>query len=1136
MAIQVALYHKTDYRYDRKIQLGAQVVRLRPAPHCRTPILSYSQKILPEKHFINWQQDPFSNFLARLNFSEKTDQFSIVVDLTAEMIIINPFDFFLEPHAEKFPFTYKPELAKDLKPFLQVDPPGKKLKEYLAAIDRSEMDTNDFLVMLNQGLEKTIRYNIRMEPNVQSGEETLTKLSGSCRDSAWLLVQILRHMGLAARFVSGYLIQLAPDVKSLEGPSGPEKDFTDLHAWTEVYLPGAGWIGLDPTSGLLASEGHIPLACTPDPRSAAPVTGLLEPCEVAFSHDMKITRIHEDPRSTKPYPEEIWQEIEALGHQVDEQIEQEQITLTMGGEPTFVSATDMEGEEWNTAAVGPTKKPLSMALLKRLRALWAPGSLMHLGQGKWYPGESLPRWALSCFWRKDGTPLWKDDALFADETQDYGFGPAQALRFMTALTRILGVDHRYVIPAYEDVFHWLWKEQRLPVNVTPEDSRLKNAEDRARMARVFERGVGEVTGYVLPLQKGSWKSGPWHLRSSDLFLIPGDSPMGLRLPLDALPWVAPKEYPHVTAEDPMGPKVPFADPLTTPADKEKLAALLAERASQSHIDGAPEEALRDDVVGQPRPFDDPAPVSDRSAPRTGESAAWVIRTALCIQPREGKLYVFMPPMDKAAHYFELISAIEDAAAVTGMPVIIEGYTPPFDHRINRFSITPDPGVMEVNIHPVRSWKEMVTMTTELYEAARQTGLGTEKFMLDGRHSGTGGGNHIILGGPSPQESPWLQRPDLLRSFLTFWNNHPSLSYLFSGLFMGPTSQAPRMDEARHDSLYELEIAFEALQNETASGHSRNRGHDISCPPWLVDRLFRHLLTDLTGNTHRAEFCIDKLYSPDSATGRLGLVEFRSFEMPPHAFMSLAQQLLLRIFMVKFWKTPCEEKLVHWGTRLHDQFMLPFYVWQDFCDVLEELNRDGYPLTPAHFHPHFEFRFPFVGKVVLAGIELELRTAMEPWHVLGEEPGGGGTARYVDSSLEKMQVRVKNMNDSRYMVTCNGRALPLQPTGVNGEFVAGVRYRAWQPPSCLHPTIGVHAPLVFDIVDTWHKRAIGGCTYHVSHPGGRGYDIFPVNAYEAEGRRVSRFFSMGHTPGTLEHMPEQRVSRQFPHTLDLRRSR
>ena len=1148
MAIQVALYHETSYLYDRKINLGPQVIRLRPAPHCRTPILSYSQTVLPGDHFINWQQDPFSNYLSRLNFQEKTDHFKIVVDLVAEMVIINPFDFFLEPDAEKCPFTYTPELAKDLKPFLAVDPPGKKLKAYLSTIDRTKMHTNDFLVMVNQGLEKIIKYNIRMEPNVQSSEETLTKLSGSCRDSAWLLVQVLRHLGLAARFVSGYLIQLAPDVKSLEGPSGPEQDFTDLHAWTEVYLPGAGWIGLDPTSGLLAGEGHIPLACTPDPRSAAPVTGALDECEVAFSHTMKITRIHEDPRSTKPYPEEIWTEIETLGYRVDEEIKQHDITLTMGGEPTFVSATNMEGDEWNTAAVGPTKKPLSMALLKRLREKWAPGSLLHFGQGKWYPGESLPRWALTCFWRRDGQPVWRDDALLANEDKDYGFGPDEALKLLTTLTYILGVEARYIMPAYEDIFHWLWKEERLPINVDPTDPKLKSAEDRARMMQAFRVGLGAVTGYVLPLQKGSWKSGPWHFKNNTLLLIPGDSPMGLRLPLDSLPWVTEKEYPHVVEEDPMGEKEPLADPLTSDADKEKIQKILEERASQSHIEGLPEEAARDDVMHQPRPFADPKPATDPSekAPEKGKSAPWIIRTALCIQPRNGKLYIFMPPMEKAVDYFELVTAIEDAASITGFPVIIEGYTPPFDHRFNRFSITPDPGVMEVNIHPVRTWKEMVENTTELYEEARQTGLGTEKFMLDGRHSGTGGGNHIIMGGPSPAESPWLKRPDLLRSFLTYWNNHPSLSFLFSGLFMGPTSQAPRIDEARHDTLYELEIAFDEMKKQMeaysktggaspASTSGNDAGNwDFACPPWLVDRLFRHLLTDLTGNTHRTEFCIDKLYSPDSATGRLGLVEFRSFEMPPHAFMSLAQQLLLRIFMIKFWKKPYEEKLIHWGTTLHDRFMLPHYVWQDFNDVLADLTRSDYPMKPEYFHPHFEFRFPFVGKVILEGIELELRVAIEPWHVLGEEPGGGGTARYVDSSLEKMQVKVSNMTDSRHLVLCNGRALPLQPTGVKGEFVAGVRYRAWQPPSCLHPTIGTHAPLIFDIVDKWSKRSIGGCTYHVSHPGGRSYETFPVNAYEAEGRRINRFFSIGHTPGVMDHLPEKEIHPDFPYTIDLRR--
>lgn len=1129
MAIQVALYHKTDYIYDRKIQLGPQVIRLRPAPHCRTPILSYNQTVSPEDHWINWQQDPFSNYLSRLNFQEKTDHFSIVVDLVAEMVTINPFDFFLEEYAREYPFKYSSEVKKDLGPFLQKTHVGSKFTTYLSRISRQKENTIDFLVRVNQDLQKAIRYNIRMEPNVQACEETLTKQSGSCRDSAWLLVNILRHLGLASRFVSGYLIQLAADVKSLEGPSGPEQDFTDLHAWVEVFLPGAGWVGLDPTSGLLAGEGHIPLACTPFPKSAAPVTGGLEMCEVDFSHTMHVTRIHEDPRSTKPYPEEIWTKIHDLGFRVDKEIEKEKISLTMGGEPTFVSATDMDADEWNTAAVGPTKKIKAMELLQRLRGKWTQGSLLHIGQGKWYPGESLPRWALGCYWRKDGKALWQDPSLLADDTLDYKFGPAQAKTLMQSVTRVLGVDEQYIIPAYEDVFYWLLKEQRLPANVTPEDSRLKDPEERARMARVFEQGIGAVTGFVLPIKKGSWKSCLWELRAGNLFLTPGDSPMGLRLPLDSLPWISPKQYPHVVEEDPMGIDGPFPDPLTSGPDKERLRRAEEAKQGQFHIPGQPETETRDDIVSQSLwPASHAVYNSDGTEP--------VIRTALCIQPRQGRLYVFMPPMASAADYFELIAAVEQAAGTTGFPVIIEGYTPPFDHRINVLNITPDPGVIEVNIHPATDWGQMVDVTCDLYEEARQSGLGTEKFMLDGRHSGTGGGNHIVMGGPSPAQSPWLARPDLLRSFLTFWNNHPSLSFLFSGLFMGPTSQSPRIDEARHDTLDELDIAFAELDKQTSSYQSNFMpGSDIGlpCPPWLVDRLFRHLLTDLTGNTHRAEFCIDKLYSPDSASGRLGLLEFRSFEMPPHARMSLAQQLLLRIFMLKFWKTPYKEKLVRWGTTLHDKFMLPFYVWQDFCDLLDILRREGYDLTPGCFHPHFEFRFPFIGKVCHAGVEIELRTAIEPWHVLGEEPGGGGTARYVDSSLERIQIKVSGMTDNRYQVLCNGRPVPLHPTDVKTQSVAGIRYRAWQPPSCLHPTIGVHTPLIFDLVDTWNLRSVGGCTYHASHPGGRNYDTFPINSLEAEGRRISRFRDIGHTPGPMEQIPNEPLNPRFPYTLDLR---
>ena len=1097
MSIHVALNHVTHYRYDRRVSLSPQIVRLRPAPHSRTRILSYSLKVEPAKHFINWQQDPQSNYLARLVFTEKAPELRIEVDLVAEMAVLNPFDFFLEPYAKEYPFEYKADERRELAPYLAVQPASPRVADYLASISREKRSDIDFLVDLNSKVARDIRYLIRMEPGVQTPDMTLANASGSCRDSGWLLVQVLRHLGLAARFVSGYLIQLVPDVKSLDGPSGPPHDFTDLHAWCEVYLPGAGWIGLDPTSGLFAGEGHIPLACTPEPSAAAPVTGEVEESGVEFSHSMSVARVWEAPRVTKPYTEEQWGAIHQLGRDIDADLVAQDVRLTMGGEPTFVSVDDPDGAEWNTAALGPNKRRLAAKLYERLRAKYAPAGLAHFGQGKWYPGEPLPRWSLNCFWRRDGEPIWSNAELIADETVDHDVSADSAQRLLAHVARRLGLSPTYVFGAFEDAFYYVWRERRLPMNVDPFDSRLEDAGERARLARIFEQGLDAAVGHVFPVMRDAkgtrWQSGSWFLRGERCYLTHGDSPLGYRLPLDSMPWLKAADYPYVHPPDPMQPFPPLAPH--------------AEIRSK----------LRD---YDPRGRDDAAP---SAVPRPHESASAIARTAMCAEPRDGVLYVFMPPTDRLEDYLELVAAVESAAETLSIPVILEGYEPPKDPRLNSFRVTPDPGVIEVNIHPSNGWDELADRTEHLYETARESRLIAEKFMLDGRHTGTGGGNHFVLGGATPSDSPFLRRPDLLRSLLGYWHNHPSLSYLFSGLFIGPTSQAPRTDEARNDSLYELEIAFEQVPP---------LGTDS--PPWLVDRLFRNLLVDVTGNTHRAEFCIDKMFSPDGPTGRGGLLELRAFEMPPHARMSLTQQLLLRSLVARFWRAPyTPTRLARWGTELHDRFMLPHFVEQDFADVLAEQNAAGYALQPEWFAPHFEFRFPKHGDFTARGVDVELRHALEPWHVMGEEGGAGATVRYVDSSVERLQVKASGLAPDRYTLTCNGRPIPLRPTDRVGEYVGGVRYRAWQPSSSLHPTIGVHAPLTFDLVDRWMERSLGGCQYHVMHPGGRHYATFPVNAFESESRRLARFFRMGHTPGRLE-VHDEAPSLEFPFTLDLRR--
>ena len=1118
MPLHAALFHQTVYRYDRRVTMSPQIIRLRPAPHSRTRVLSYSLKIEPEPHFLNWQQDAFSNWQARVVFPEPIDHFTVTVDLVADMAIYNPFDFFVEPDAEEYPFKYAEALKQDLEPYLRLDPLTPLFKQLVDSIPRTRARTIDFLMDLNRSLQQSIKYLIRMEPGVQTPEETLTNASGSCRDSSWLFVQLLRRLGLASRFVSGYLVQLTPDVKSLDGPSGTEVDFTDLHAWCEVYLPGAGWIGLDPTSGLMTGEGHIPLCATPEPSTAAPITGSMSfagegELKTEFGHQMKVTRVLETARVTKPYTDEQWIAVDKLGAEVDARLKSGDVRLTMGGEPTFISIDDMQGAEWNTAAVGPMKEGLANQLIRRLKDRFAPNGLLTFGQGKWYPGESLPRWAYSLYWRGDGKPIVRGD--LADGSTKADERSARAL--IRGVAERLEVNPDNAVPAFEDAFYYLHRERKLPDNVTPEDNKLKDPEERARISRVFSRGLDIPKGYALPIQRWQadsrgphWMSERWSFRGGRMFLIPGDSPVGFRLPLDTLPWLPAGAVPTLIPYDPFAKR----DPLPS-ADLRRQPFLQAPVTEQ-------EKRRRERQQKLTAERDQPAP-ERRGAYLQGGN----VRTAMAVEPRDGFLCVFMPPVAALADYLDIVTAVEDAAAEFDVPVRLEGYPPPVDTRLNVLRVTPDPGVIEVNIHPAHSWEQLREITFEIYEQARLTRLGTEKFLIDGRAVGTGGGNHIVVGAATPADSPFLRRPDLLASMIRFWQNHPALSYLFSGLFIGPTSQHPRPDEGRDSALYELEIALAQLPPPGTSADQ------AQFPLWLVDRLFRNILVDITGNTHRTELSIDKLYSPDGPTGRLGLVEIRSFEMPPHPRMSLVQQLLVRALISTFWEKPYTAPLVRWGTRLHDEFMLPHFVWADFLDVINELRTAGYPFRAEWFEPHFEFRFPQHGTIGHQGIEVELRHALEPWPVLGEEAAVGGTTRFVDSSLERVQIKTRGLVPGRHFVTVSGRRLPLRATGVRDEYVCGLRYRAWRPASALHPTIGVHTPLVFDLYDARHRRAVGGCTYHVMHPAGRNYETFPINSYEAEARRLTRFEPSGHTPSTY-WPPAETPNPEYPCTLDLRR--
>ena len=1081
--MRVLVTHTSRYQYDGPTKFGPHTIRLRPADHAAARIESY-RLVIETEHRLHWQRDPHGNHIARVTFPRDVtpDALPITVELTVDISPKNPFDFFVDDRARTVPFTYPDGLHDELAPFLREHPSyamGPLCDEFFATLPASG-DIVDVLVECNRLVAARVNYVIRNEPGIWTPEQTLAEGRGSCRDSATLLIAALRQRGIAARFASGYLIQLADEGMIPDEPRGVSFDVVDLHAWVEAYVPGAGWIGLDATSGLLAGEGHIPLACTAVPSSAAPVDGTSDRAAIALQFATTITRLGFEPRVTAPIDEHTWQALLSSGDAADAALLAQGLYVTVGGEPTFNSRVEADLPEWCGEALGPSKWQRGLALAERLRAALAPGGVLVHRMGKHYPGESMPRWALDICARRDGVALWPERTLPMLATI------AAAAQLAQAITHALGIAGVQLTghAAFEDPWPLLRSEHALPPNADPRRYDLDDDETRRRLASELDRGLSTPVGYAVPLvrraDRAGWLTACWALRREQLFLLPGDGPMGVRLPLSS------------------------------------IAGSALVPAWPAWID----EPGFDD----PRRADDAAAKAQKTASAKAAPLPMTtgIRTALCVQPRGDTLWVFVPPVAGFDDFIALLDAIDRARVIAGIDCRIEGYPPPPSSNLARFAVTPDPGVLEVNLPPTDSCRASAALVDTVFEAALRTELHSEKYLLDGRVAGSGGGNHITIGGPTPASSPFFQRPDLLASLVSFAQQHPSLSYMFSGLFVGATSQAPRLDETRPSAVDDLALALPRVFKQAP-------------PPWMLDGIFRHLLVDPTGSTHRAEISIDKLCDPQTPFGRQGLVELRAFEMPPHPRMISAQVVLVRSLLAAFAKLPVTSPVKHWDGELHDRFLLPHWLWADFERVLAHLRQQGLALPAAAFRPFVDLRCPVVGQFGGEGVTIDVRNAIEPWAVLGEEAGAAGTVRYVDSSMERIELVAHGYDPARHIIAVGGHrdsdgvAVHMHAGAEPGTMVAGVKFRAWSPPHAMHPHFGVHHPLRLELIDRRAERGVAAAAYHVWHPEGRAFDAEPLTRTEAAARRAQRFTHEG--PSLWPARARATPSTKF--TLDLR---
>jgi uncharacterized protein (DUF2126 family) len=728
-----------------------------------------------------------------------------------------------------------------------------------------------------------------------------------------------------------------------------------------------------------------------------------------------------------------------LGQQADAIFAAHDLIVTQGGEPTFVPENPTL-PEWNTAALGAEKLFYARRFARHLVPVLLPGAVVFQSFGKQYPGEPLPRWRVGLYRSRSGPPVWNDlSHLRLDQGDVPQVTHKVALQFVIALADELCLENTS-LPAYED-FAELMRLSRAGKDSYP----LPRFSRRTRKFLLTEVSDAELirwetlfnpAGYVLPLDytETHWTTSPWELaKDEDLILIPGSSPIGLRLPLSDLP----------------------------------------------------EEALR---------------------------------RALTAEVKAGELIVFLPPLPSFEAFCALVRAIEGVVARGNFPPIaLEGYAPLDSPDLDQIAFMADPGVIEVNLPPAASWAEFERVNRIIYTAAEQSGLRGFKFQFSGRKVSTGGGAHIILGGPSIVNNPFIRRPSLLASFLRFFQNHPSLSYVFTGLFIGPSSQAPRVDESAFEVPYELEIALRAIEQMPAPGD-----------PVMIDAILRNLLLDWNGNTHRAEISIDKFYSAVAPNGRLGLVEFRDFEMVPTADMFLATNVLLRVLAASFVEQPYTRPLVEWREALHDRFALPHFLAQDLAEVLEYLRERRFDFPTDTFVPHMEFRFPLITTWESCGAHWELRQALEPWPVMGD----GTASRSVDASTDRLQVLAHASDNSTFHIGVNGLRVPLQPQPEN-IFVAGVRYRLFDNCWGLQPHIRAHSPLRFDVIDTATGKIVYAFDFMNWKPQAGNYDGLPQSEEEANRRVAERVIPRLERCGRKADLREITLSPNAPFTLDLR---